>query len=230
MALADSLVSYWKLDESSGNAADSVGSNTLTNVNTTPFGAAKINNGADHESGSSQYFDLGATITTSLTDISFGGWFKPESIGAEMTLICNGYGGGSGRGYMMQIDSAGKPRIDISFVAAITATTVLSAGTFYHLFVTRGASTWNIYVNASSENTGTNNPFGIEGEARTAIGARRTDGASWDVFYDGFSDEIGWWNRELSGAEISELYNGGAGLAYPFTGDEVFNLTLLGVG
>ena len=47
--LTDNLISHWKLDESSGNAADSHGSNTLTNNGSTPFVAAKINNGADFE-------------------------------------------------------------------------------------------------------------------------------------------------------------------------------------
>ena len=51
MALTDNLVSYYKLDESSGNAADSVGSNTLTNTGTMTYGTGKINNGAVIESG-----------------------------------------------------------------------------------------------------------------------------------------------------------------------------------
>jgi hypothetical protein len=35
MTLLDNLVAYWKLDEASGNAADSVTTNTLTNTGTT---------------------------------------------------------------------------------------------------------------------------------------------------------------------------------------------------
>lgn len=34
---------------------------------------------------------------------------------------------------------------------------------------------------------------------------------------DGLIDEVGIWKRVLSGPEITQLYNGGAGLAYPFT-------------
>jgi hypothetical protein len=43
MALTDNLVAYYKLDESSGNAADIVNSITLTNTSTT-YGTGKINN------------------------------------------------------------------------------------------------------------------------------------------------------------------------------------------
>ena len=59
MALTDNLVSYWKLDESSGNAADSVGSNTLTNTGTATYAAGKINNGVV-VNGSSQRLDSAA--------------------------------------------------------------------------------------------------------------------------------------------------------------------------
>src|SRR3990167_551156 len=45
MALDTNLVAYWKMDESSGDATDSVASHTLTNTNVT-YGTGKINNGA----------------------------------------------------------------------------------------------------------------------------------------------------------------------------------------
>lgn len=47
MSLSTNLISYWKLDETSGNAVDSVGSNTLTNNNSVSFSTALINNGAN---------------------------------------------------------------------------------------------------------------------------------------------------------------------------------------
>jgi len=36
-------------------------------------------------------------------------------------------------------------------------------------------------------------------------------------FYSGSADEAGYWEKTLSTTEISQLWNGGAGLAYPFT-------------
>ena len=38
-------VAYWKLDESSGNATDSVSTNSLANSGSIAFGSGKINNG-----------------------------------------------------------------------------------------------------------------------------------------------------------------------------------------
>jgi hypothetical protein len=42
----------------------------------------------------------------------------------------------------------------------------------------------------------------------------------------GLIDEVGIWSRALTGAEVTSLYNGGAGLQYPFTG--VSNNAFLG--
>ena len=44
-SLLNGLVSYWKLDETSGNAVDNIGGNTGVNTNVT-YAAGKINNGA----------------------------------------------------------------------------------------------------------------------------------------------------------------------------------------
>lgn len=41
-----------------------------------------------------------------------------------------------------------------------------------------------------------------------------TSGQTW---YTGSIDEVGYWDRRLTGTEISTLYNGGAGLQYPFS-------------
>src|SRR3990172_6871113 len=72
MALIDNLVSYWKLDESSDGSspvtrADSAGSNTLSDGNTTPSAAAKISNGANFRAASSEYL-----YKTAFSGLNFG--------------------------------------------------------------------------------------------------------------------------------------------------------------
>ena len=50
-SLTTNLISYWKLDETSGTRVDSVGNNDLTDNNTVLYGAGKQGNGADLEIG-----------------------------------------------------------------------------------------------------------------------------------------------------------------------------------
>jgi hypothetical protein len=89
MALTDNLVSYWKLDESSGNAADSVGSNTGTNVGSIAYSAGKINNGATM--GSSKRFDCGVTgiNITGKQAFTFAMWAKVSSYTSQNMFTYN---------------------------------------------------------------------------------------------------------------------------------------------
>ncbi len=75
--LTDGLVGYWKLDETSGNAADSSGNGyTLTNNGVTTYVNGKYGNGSEHVPASTQYFSTASTISN-ISVVSF--WVNPDS-------------------------------------------------------------------------------------------------------------------------------------------------------
>lgn len=234
MALIDNLVSYWKLDESSGNAADAHGSNTLTNNGTTPFVAAKINNGADLEAGSSQSFSITDGSQSGLdfsTALSFAMWFKPESQppAVYFPLVRKSSQPGQ-EAYTFSYSVSGGANLRISVDATgngtstdtLTVSQTLSNATFYHIVVTwdGGTKTAKFYVDGSQvggDQTGTNVASIFNSSADFVLGADGT------FFTDGVMDEVGAWSRVLTSGEASSLYNGGAGLAYPFTSIKTWN-------
>ena len=67
-----------------------------------------------------------------------------------------------------------------------------------------------LFKNNVSQGTGTVNTSQFNGTAPFTIGN------FVGLFYDGLIDEVGVWNRALSGSEVAELYNGGSGDPYPF--------------
>ncbi len=74
--ITNGLISYWKMDESSGNPADSSGNSlTLTNNGSTAFSAGKFGNAPTFD-GSSKYFSLSNTIT-GIKSVAF--WVKPAN-------------------------------------------------------------------------------------------------------------------------------------------------------
>jgi hypothetical protein len=77
-------------------------------------------------------------------------------------------------------------------------------------FVFDGETTYSYYLNGNLVQSG---EFGTQ--INTFVSGlnfgRRTLGA--EGYLDGFLDEIGIWNRSLSSAEISQLYNSGSGLS-----------------
>ena len=239
MPLADNLVSYWKLDESSGNAADSVGSNTLTNINTTLYVAAKINNGADIETSSIQGFSISDASQTGLDfsdALSFACWVKFESIPAgENSIIVKRVGTDSQRAYHWKLNSSTL----VGFLWYTDGATIggnlsvawtPSTATWYYITVTKSGTTVKFYVDSSQQ--------GADQTGSAATIANTTapfEVGHWvdDVGnFDGIIDEIGVWSRALTDAEIISLYNSGVGLSYPFSTSKgtPSNLLLMGVG
>lgn len=244
MALTDQLEGYWNLDESSGNAADSTANaNTLTNNGTTPYVAAKINNGADFELASSQSLSRADSTSLSVTgNISIAGWIKVESDPAADTTYCiagKWFSTGDQRSYFFGYDNnGGVKHLQFTYVSDGVANdtessigTTLTAGTFFHVAATVVVATKVVkfYVDGV-ETTGTNadaNATAIfDSTADFALGKLGSNAA---FFMDGILDEVGVWSRALTAAEITELYNGGAGLAYPFTSAAANHWLLMGV-
>jgi hypothetical protein len=240
MALDTNLVSYWKLDESSGTAIDAIGSNSLTNTSASyGSGSGKINNGASFNGSSSKL------EKTSASGLSFGtGAF---SISAWFNL--QGAGTGGSNGNLINMDNGGStPRIWIdgeSGTGGMTAqfydgthgaatTYTPPSTTWTHIVFMRDASSnAKFYVNGSLSNTN-NSTFGTPASCNLTISQIKL-GASYEGgagFYQGYLDEVGIWSRDLTGAEITSLYNGGAGFQYPFTSPAAKRRfrSLLGVG
>lgn len=244
MALTDSLVSYWKFDESSGNAADSTASaNTLTNNNTATFNTGKINNGAYLVRASAQNFSRADNASLSITsDLSIAGWFYYTNFttdGNGEWIVGKWADAGNQRGYLMNTLNSGDTfRLVLStngsdFPLVSVAGLALSTGTWYHLAFTFLASSGAVkfYKNGSQVSTTQTISAGsiFDNTANFRVGW--SDNGNADTYLNGRVDEVGIWSRELSSSEISQLYNGGAGLSYPFTSTGGNNLSaLLGVG
>lgn len=227
-------ISFWNFDESSGNAVDALGVNTLTNNNTATFTTGLIGNAADLERGSSQSFSITDGSQTGLDfsgDFSFAGWVNAESLTDTSVLIAK-TDGSNQRSYIIRVQGSGDGNVLNTECYADGTTSnrrgansdaaiVSSTGTWTHIAATFDVDTgtWVHYKNGSSvastaSNAGTlasifnsGNPF--------QVGASNFLGAN-EQFMDGLIDMFGVWNVTLTSGEVSELYNAGAGKQYPF--------------
>lgn len=222
-------VSFWNVNESSGNAADAVGSNTLTNNNTITYVAGLLSNCADLESSSTMYFSISDASQTGLDitgDISISAWVNPESLPAAASgdgaVIMAKYNATTDRQYLFRIYEDGY----LSFTCfngadstdGTTASKVVSTGSWQHVGVTwdSATSTAKIYYNGSQSGSsivGTNTSI-QNGTAAFTVGRRETGGGI--DYYDGKIDAYGIWGAELTSSEMTELYNAGVGVEYPF--------------
>jgi len=236
MSLNTDLISYWKLDESSGNRADSFASNTLTDNNTVGSATGKINLGADFERSASEYLSItdgsqaGLDLGAGGADFSLSLWVKIESnptqwfmTGADDRALISKYTSVSNqRSFFLEYGYDGTNYVFASHVTNDGTTLVsnkvvcgnLTTGSFYHVAVTYDASaslfTW--YLNGSLVGTTAGVSSIFNSTAPFQLGALSQQGA----YMDGILDEVGIWSRVLSADDITTLYNSGSGLAYPF--------------
>ena len=227
MALTDSLISYWKMDEASGTRVDSVvaSGNDLTDNNTVTQAAGKIGNSAQFTAANNESLTRADNASLSVGDIDFtwAGWFMIDSKSNYMIAFIHNDGAPAFNyqiAYRMYWDvvvdrfvfTVGDGSANFANLAADTLGAP-STGVWYFVvgWHDAAANTVNIQVNnGTADSTGyTFGSFDSTGEL--------IFGDQGFVFYwDGRMDEIGFWKRVLTAAERTALYNGGSGLTYPF--------------
>ncbi len=216
MALTTSLISYWKLDEASGDALDAHGTNTLTDNNTVGSGVGKIGNARDFEFDNIEFFTLADNPSLSVTigvDFSIACWFKIESFAGQMAIVSKADFSISTE-YIVYVGGANQ----VIFYAGVNnATTVesLSVGVWYYVvawYDSAAGGTSNVQLNNGTP-VSVANSGPLDGVFPFRIGACSDNTRG----FDGLIDEVGFWKRVLTAQERTDLYNNGNGFAYPFT-------------
>jgi hypothetical protein len=224
MALTDNLVAYWALNESSGSREDVSGSgNTLGETAATVSGVSgKISQGANIVRSDLKWLRVATNASLQMGDIDFtiACWAKFTSFTATAGTLVDKDNGASWE-YDFQVDSAGKLNLYLERGGAwanALHTTVLATGTWYFLV--------GIYDSVNdliklSVNNGTFQTTAFAGGTAVVTTSNfnigNISGGDLTNACDGIVDEVGIWKRALTTSEITELYNGGAGLTYPFT-------------
>lgn len=241
MALTDSLVSYWKLDEASGNAIDAHGTNDLTETGgTIAATTGKINGCRDFEDIDTEYFEIAdnADVSTGDIDFTFAAWVNLESKGANRIIIGKDLNTSGNREYNLYFsDTADRFRFEL--FSATDSGTNLSAdslgspslATWYFIvaWYDATANTMNIQVNDGTVDSTSKATLQASGSAAFRIGARAYP--TIEDYWDGLIDEVGFWKRVLTSGERTQLYNSGSGLSYDnFAGGTQHQFSLLGCG
>lgn len=210
------LVAYWKLDESSGNASDSKGTNTLTNNASATYSQGKFNNGVNLN-GSSQYLSSSTIPQTGAGSFTASAWIKGSSFASDGAVI--GWGTGSvSNGTTMDIRS-GKMYADFYASGSVVGSTTMSTGIWYHVTYTWDGTNFRVYVNGVLD--GTSGSIGGVNVTSSALAIGRAFWAAGNYF-NGQIDDVAVFTRALSASEIQTLYFAGATKLYmPLNGNSV---------
>lgn len=218
-ALTTNLVSYWNLD---GNSNDSVGTNNGSDTSVTySSGNGKIVQGAGFN-GSSSKIDLVVNSLNYSQPMTVAAWVKTSSASSGEILSTYNYTGGGNYGWQCAITATGKAILDVRDSVGTdyqaTGATSINDGNWHYVVCLWNGTTGSVYIdgNSTADGTGTMPTASSWPYGYATIGAAKYNSSLTFQYYTGNIDEVGIWNRALSTSEMSQLYNSGAGFAYPF--------------
>lgn len=215
MALADNLAAYFKLDESSGNAVDSVNGYVGTNTSVT-YSAGKINNGANFNGGGSKLV-CNNSIISGTGDATFSAWVKIPAAAAICPIVTKRDSNASGLFVWRMEDNGAMNFFDYSgagflFNATTQANTPANDGTWHLVCFVVSGTTGTYYFDGAADGTKTCTSRLSWNTQLPKIGNDSVD----NLWLNGSIDELGIWSRALSSTEIASLYNAGVGFQWPF--------------
>jgi len=209
------LVSYWNLDEASGNRSDSHGTNHLTDNNTVTsadnthpgFGKA-----ASFVAANSEYLSLASqSVITSGQARTVAFWLnRTATAGANDTHFLIGNSVGDGSRLIDIVGQGSDPNAQLTLF--VNGTSTPSAG-FYSagqwmlvVYTYDGATTHKIYVDTTERVSYTGGDSGNSGAMFVGNGPASPA--------DMLMGALGVWSRVLTAQERTDLYAAGAGLFY----------------
>lgn len=213
--LGNGLISYWKFD---GNSTDELGVGNGTDTAITySVGNGKLVQGAGFN-GSSSKVVLPQLAAYKPTNFTISAWVKTTASGYQEVFESYNQSG-TPAGFEFRQNGAGIELV-VGNGGAFTITSgvrTINNGVWNHVTGTYDGATVRLYVNGLLDTSGANaTGVAYTGDTRVRIGVNNYTGATETYWFNGAIDEVGFWNRALTAAEVDELYNKGVGQQYPF--------------
>jgi RHS repeat-associated protein len=214
--LSTSLVSYYKLEDTT----DSASTNNLTNNNTASFNSGKVNNSADGgSSNTNKYLSTATNLGFGTGPWSMAFWFNLDSSTGSSFPIGIQTNSPSDRAMYVRVISGGGGAIWGEYASGrgfdetrTVYSTTINTGTWYHVAYVYDGSTPVLYVNGSAVGSNSTQNSGGSGGFVNAFGTLAYPDTSYVTsVFPGKVDEAGVWNKALSAQEVTDLYNGGQG-------------------
>lgn len=233
-SLHNRLVSFWKLEEASGNrldayttvpTADKTAVNDLTPNGAPSNGTGKIGNGIVTVAGSNQTVSKANNSSLQIANgqsFTVSGWvFRTANpITAMRPFSKTDSAGGILEWAVAYVQSTGKMRLNVNDSTGLhqtavddTITAALNTWYFVVAWFDNVGNTINISVNNDAPS---NAAFSFEvnpGTGPFLIGG--TNSVS-TFFWTGTIDAVGFWKRVLTAEERTWLYRAGTGVEFPF--------------
>lgn len=239
MALIDNIIAAWKLD---GNGNDSHGSYHLTASGSINWATAMGGQGVSFPASGTNYLYSTAVPPPGTSPFSISLWAKWNTAPTSTQQIFVMTASGERRFFQLEYDSNCGMHYEFAFNLNASGTGIGNNGvefctgapptTWTHFVLVvdlnGGKTRLTAYRNGALVNSITHSTYNYSFPQNAIycgffLGAfqfyvNSCNSGLMRPMNDGIVDEVYYWHRALTSAEVSELYNNGAGKFYPFTG------------
>jgi hypothetical protein len=201
-----------------GDVIDIIGGNNGTWAGTEAYATGIINQAASFN-GSSRISASYNPILTRTTNHSVSLWFKANtmSAGTHSYLMCNANVGLSNRLGIVLYNVEGTKTIRVYYfnMGYTGRSGTLIENEWVHLVYTCTSSgVLSLYLNGVLQT-------GTQSDTVSTAGLFIGDKGDGSGYFNGLIDEFFIWNKVLSQDDVTNLYNEGNGLSFPFISDNV---------
>jgi hypothetical protein len=211
MSLLTNLVSYFDLE----NNVDSHSGNNLTSVGTWSYVSALIGNGPSFNSTDDKLDNQSSSYSLNWSgDYTWSFWtYKPSGASFSGYAADHVTTTGANRRVLFIWDATGSNNLTI-YCGGFNAWETFISGslstlTWYHWVLIKTGSSWELFRNDVTQGTKVSGTASYV-QNKFALGGSVDPNAGGTCIFDA----VGLWNRALTSSEVSQLYNGGAGLSY----------------
>lgn len=208
------LLAYWSMEDAFPSTPTTVEDDYRGTLDGTLSGGVSENSSGKY--GVSLTFD-GTDDYVTITDarsrlmedrgITISAWVKLTTIGATRTIVAKG--DTVNEGWILQVDSAGKPQLKVNSQTSSTASTALTADTWHHVVGQYNGTTITVYLDGTSVSTTSYSASITHSDDILYIG-RNQSGDYWL----GQIDEVQLYGEELSGYTLTRI-NAARPMEYP---------------
>lgn len=232
MGLADNCEAYWKFEESSGTFSDATsnGHNSDAVSGVSYHQSGKIGYCVNID-GTADYISIpDSPKWCSGSAFSINLWIKSTDTAGVFLLGQWGDAGAGNASWRVSLSdiSAGKPSM-VNYnggASTLGANSAVTDGNWHMVtYVYDGGTSGtngHIYIDGNLSNEGTLNKSPIDSGYKLTIGDTLAGGGNPVICY---LDEVAYFTTNLTSGSVTQLWNGGAGLQYPFTTDIAYNAT-----
>jgi hypothetical protein len=214
-SLLTGLRVYYNLNESNGTRFDSAGTNNLTD-NGGVGSTIGIQGNAATGFGASTFLSNTSDITQITGDWTIALWFRTgANVNINQALVSRWGATSLDKEYIVYVH-LNTFRFLVNAPSTVFIDRPVASNTTYLGFAWHDATAGKIYVQLN-DGSNTSDTVGV---INTSAGNTFRVGQRGDIslpWLGDWIDEIGIWGRVLTPAERTQIYNGGAGITYPFT-------------